>query len=66
MDITEKLLISRGFSLENIEMKGDNFFSKIFSTTLLCDWISYYAALRNGIDPTPVLMVDEFKKELKK
>lgn len=64
-DITEKLLAGKGFAIENIEMKGDNFFSRIFSTTLLCDWVSYYLALKNGIDPTPVLLVDEFKKELK-
>lgn len=66
MDITEKLLTSRGFLLEEVEMRGNNFFSKIFSTTLLCDWVSYYLALGNGIDPAPVSLVDEFKKELKK
>lgn len=64
MSITEKLLANKGFLLEEIEMKGDNFFSKIFSTTLLCDWVSYYLALKRGIDPTPVLLVNEFKDEL--
>lgn len=64
MDITEKILVNRGFLLEDIEMKGSNFFSKIFSTTLLCDWCSYYLAILGGIDPAPVEMVNEFKEEL--
>lgn len=64
--ITKKLLASRGFEIETIEMKGDNFFSKVFSTTLLCDWVSYYLALNEGVDPSPVQIADEFKKELKK
>lgn len=64
IDITEKLLIKKGIALEDIEMKGDNFFSKIFFTILLCDWVSYYLALRRGIDPTPVALVNEFKEEL--
>lgn len=65
-DITEKLLTGKGFQLINLKMKGDNFFSQIFSTTLLCDWVSYYLAMMNRVDPTPVPIVDEFKKELKK
>lgn len=66
IDITAKLLSVRGFEIKTIDMKGDNFFSKVFSTTLLCDWVSYYLALNEGVDPAPVSIVDEFKKELKK
>lgn len=65
IDISRKLLIERGVSVETIEIHGNNFFSKVFSATLLADWVSYYLALIRGIDPTPVLLVDEFKKELK-
>lgn len=66
ISITKKLLADRGLEIETIEMKGDNFFSKVFSTTLLCDWVSYYLALNEGVDPAPVPIVDEFKEELKK
>lgn len=66
MEISEKLLVKRGIPTEVVEMNGNNFFSKVFSTTLLCDWVSYYLAIKNGIDPAPVPIVDEFKKELKK
>ncbi|MFH1048239.1 MAG: bifunctional phosphoglucose/phosphomannose isomerase [Patescibacteria group bacterium] len=66
LDISKMLLSRRGFFPEVINMTGDNFFSKVFSATLLCDWVSYYLALRNGIDPSPVPIVDEFKKDLKK
>ena len=30
----------------------------------LGDWVSYYLALRKGIDPSPVKIIEEFKKEL--
>lgn len=66
LDISKMLLTRRGFKPEIISMTGDNFFSKVFSVTLLCDWVSYYLALRSRIDPSPVSIVDEFKKDLKK
>ena len=37
---------------------------RLFSSLALCDWISYYLALEYGTDPTPVRMVEEFKREL--
>ncbi len=65
-DISKRLLVKRNIFLESVQMEGNNFFSNVFYATLLGDWVSYYLALQNGIDPTPVEMVDEFKKELKK
>lgn len=64
-DISKRLLIKRKMLLESVEMKGDNFFSNIFYATLLGDWVSYYLSVIHGIDPSPVHIVDEFKKELK-
>ncbi len=64
INITKKLLAKRGILTEEIEMSGNNFFSKIFSATLLCDWVAYYLALRNNVDPIPIPIIDEFKAEL--
>ncbi len=65
MDISKKLLTKRNIKVESVEMAGDNFFSKVFYATLLSDWVSYYLSIVNGIDPSPVAIVDEFKEELK-
>ncbi|MFH1096168.1 MAG: bifunctional phosphoglucose/phosphomannose isomerase [Candidatus Desantisbacteria bacterium] len=47
-----------------IPMQGDNILGKIFSTIYFFEFVSYYLALEYGIDPTPVDMVEDFKKEL--
>lgn len=64
-DISKRLLSKRNMTVESVGMEGDNFFSNVFYATLLGDWVSYYLSVNHGIDPSPVAMVDEFKKELK-
>lgn len=65
MDISANLLRTYNIPVEFIETNGKGFLSKIFYSALLCDWTSYYLSVMNGVDPSPVLIVDEFKKELK-
>jgi glucose/mannose-6-phosphate isomerase len=38
----------------------------MFSLIYLGDWVSYYLALMNGVDPTPVRVIDYLKRELSK
>jgi len=65
MDIFEDLMADSGKVLA-INMDGKTFLQQILSTLLLGDWISYYLALANEINPTPVDMVEEFKEKMKK
>lgn len=58
------LIKKRGVSIDIIDIKGKDILYKIFSSILLGDWISYYLALKRGIDPTPVELNEEFKKRL--
>ncbi|MFA6973517.1 MAG: bifunctional phosphoglucose/phosphomannose isomerase [Parcubacteria group bacterium] len=64
MRITAKLLKKNGIDTTFIEMENSNVFHTIFSTLLLGDWISYYLALAYKQDPTPVVMVEDLKKQL--
>lgn len=66
MEITSQLLQKKGIPLLIYQMKGKNILEKIFSTIILGDWISYYLALEYKQDPTPVKMVEDFKKRLGK
>jgi len=66
MDLTSEILKKRGVKVENIYLEGKGFFNKIFSNLLLADWVAYYLAINYGIDPTPVKIVEEFKKKMKK
>ncbi len=61
---TAKALQKKGIESEIIVMKGKNILEKLFSTISLCDWVSYYLALEYEQDPTPVDMVEDFKKAL--
>jgi glucose/mannose-6-phosphate isomerase len=64
MDLTAELYKKRGLEVEMIEIEGATFLEKLLNTSVLGDWISYYLALENNQDPTPVDMVEEFKKLL--
>lgn len=66
MELTSELLKKKGIETDIVDVpNNENFFLKIFSSLALADWMSYYLALEYGQDPTPVDMVEEFKKMLK-
>ncbi|HOK35352.1 MAG TPA: bifunctional phosphoglucose/phosphomannose isomerase [Candidatus Pacearchaeota archaeon] len=47
-----------------VEIKGKNIFEKVFKSILVADWASYWFAIFQGIDPSPVKLVEEFKKRM--
>lgn len=63
-EATAALLREKGVTVDIIDMRGDDVFGKIFGSILLADFASYHLALRYGIDPTPVDMVEKLKKLL--
>jgi len=64
MGLTAELLKNRGLKVEFIEIVGKSIWEKILNNLILADWVSYYMAIFEGVDPTPVAMVEEFKKKL--
>lgn len=66
MKILKNIFDKKGIPVEIITMKGETVLEKIFATSLLADWTSYYLALSYNQDPTPVNMVEEFKDLMKK
>lgn len=64
MGLTLNILKEEGINIDIIEIIGKDILYKVFSSILLADWASYYLALEQGIDPTPVKLNDEFKKRL--
>jgi glucose/mannose-6-phosphate isomerase len=62
MELTSAILKKKGVKINFIETKDGSLMFRTFSCLLLGDWVSYYLALNNKIDPTPVVMVEEFKK----
>ena len=63
MDITKNILENNVDVLE-INTEGTLLLSRIFSVIYLGDFASYYLAGYNRIDPTPVEVIEELKREL--
>jgi len=63
-EVTAKLLTKAGVSYEVVEATGGNALAQMMSLVLLGDYLSFYLAILNGIDPTPVDSIDFVKKYL--
>lgn len=64
MEILSSIFSERGIKNLIIYMKEKDIFEKIFSSLLLSDWVSFYLAIFSGQDPTPLQLVEKFKKML--
>jgi glucose/mannose-6-phosphate isomerase len=59
-DILEQNLIKH----QVVNSRGEELLSQMMSLIYIGDWTSYYLAILNGIDPTPVSSIDYLKKQL--
>ena len=64
MDITKEI-ISTKVDVGEVFTKGNFLLSRLFSGIYYGDFASYYLALANKIDPTPVTVLENLKKRLK-
>jgi glucose/mannose-6-phosphate isomerase len=46
--------------------EGESELAQVLSQIYFGDYVSYYLALLNEVDPTPVTLIEEFKRELSK
>lgn len=63
IDITKSMIKKKTKVLE-VHSKGKSLLSRIFYLIYLGDFVSFYLALLNGVDPTPVDAVTYLKKRL--
>ena len=66
MGITKSIVGEYAGKVIEVESRGDSALARMFSLLYLGDWVSYYLALMNGVDPTPVRVIDYLKRELSK
>lgn len=68
--ITSEILEKKGINVIFVDIpilnpqRREKFFDKLFSNILLSDWVSYYLALLQKINPEPVKTVEDFKERL--
>lgn len=64
MKITRSLLKGYPHKIIEVWSKGKSPFARIFSLIILGDFVSFYLAILNGVDPAPVKRITLLKKKL--
>jgi glucose/mannose-6-phosphate isomerase len=64
IDLTKELIGADAVFVEDVGGVGDTVSGRAFSLVAFGDWVSYYAALARGIDPTPVERLVELKRRM--
>jgi glucose/mannose-6-phosphate isomerase len=62
--ISDQLLSGKRPKSTAVPMKGDSAIAQLLWGSILADFVSIYVAILNGVDPTPVDLVEKLKKEL--
>ena len=65
-DVTDRLLSGLRPKATPIELAGDSPLAQMLWGSILADFVSIYLAILNGVDPTPVVLVEKFKDEMVK
>ena len=65
ISITKKILENSNIVNKILEVSGENFTERFLKFIILTDWISYYLAILNKIDPSPVEKIQKLKELLK-
>jgi glucose/mannose-6-phosphate isomerase len=66
MDIVSQYLEAKGYKVVNLKVENGEGLTKIFLWIQYVDFVSYYLALLNGVNPTPVEPIDYLKEKLSK
>lgn len=64
MEIVEELVEDQTASLHRIRTQGNCRLARMFSLIQLADWTSFYLAIINNVDPTPIAKIDLLKSKL--
>lgn len=62
--VSDKLLSGRRPQSTVVNLKGDSVVKQMLWGSILADFVSIYLAILNGVDPTPVALIEKMKKEL--
>ncbi|MBI3765504.1 MAG: bifunctional phosphoglucose/phosphomannose isomerase [Ignavibacteriales bacterium] len=66
MNITREIVDQYAAKVIEVQSEGKSLLARMFSLIYLGDWVSFYLAILNGVDPTPVKVIDYLKNELAK
>lgn len=64
-EISDRLLSGKRPKANVVPLKGDSPLRQMLWASILADYASIYVAVLNGVDPTPVPLIEKLKEELK-
>ncbi|MFQ5823963.1 MAG: bifunctional phosphoglucose/phosphomannose isomerase [bacterium] len=64
MSVTKEILGKNTAPIIEVESIGESLLARIFSLVFLGDMVSFYLAILNQVDPTPVKKIDYLKQRL--
>ena len=65
IELTKRILLEKAGGVLEVDALGKSRLTKMLTTIYLGDYTSVYLALLRGIDPTPVQVIEDLKKQLK-
>lgn len=63
-EISDRLLSGRRPKSHIVRLQGDSPLAQMLWGCVLADFVSIYVAVLNGVDPTPVKLIERFKAEM--
>ncbi|MEK7818178.1 MAG: bifunctional phosphoglucose/phosphomannose isomerase [Bacteroidota bacterium] len=64
MEITKDIIGKYADGITEVWSEGKSLLTRIFSLIHFGDWVSFYLAMLNNVDPTPVKKIDYLKQKL--
>ena len=62
--ITEEIISRHALHVSEVWSEGRSLLARMFSLIYFGDWVSFYLAILNDEDPTPVMVIEQLKGEL--
>lgn len=63
-EISDRLLSGKKPKAVVVMLQGDTLLAELLWGSILADFVSIYLAILNGVDPTPVVLIEKLKAEL--
>ena len=63
-ELSDRLLSGQRPHAQEISLKGETLLAQLLWGAILADFASIYTAILNGVDPTPVALIERLKQEL--
>ena len=63
MDVCKEIM-QANVNVEEVETQGESLLARMFSAIHLGDFVSYYLALWNRVDPSPVEVIENMKRKI--